>query len=104
MLNPLNSFVDREDQSAHCWTDRSDICCIVSAYGLIYLAIDKCDTFDNAREAGKDVASSIPDESIFYCCPCILAYWSCTVEIRSIYGAVAFWIGRLDSHVLYEDR
>ena len=50
-----------DSQSAHCWTDRSDICCIVKAYGFIYLAIDKCDTFDNAREAGKDVASSIPD-------------------------------------------
>ena len=80
------------------------MCCIVTVYGLICLAIDKCDTFGNAREAGKYVASSIPDESCFYCCPCILAYWSCTVEIRSIYGAVAFWIGRLDSHVLYEDR
>ena len=54
-----------DSQSAHCWTDRSDICCIVTAYGLIYLVIDKCDTFDNAREAGKDVASFIPDESIF---------------------------------------
>ena len=81
-----------DSQSAHCWTDRSDICCIVTAYSLIYLITDKCDTFENAREAGKDVASFISDESIFYCCPCILVYWSCTVEIRLIFGAVAFWI------------
>ena len=36
---------------------------ILTAYGLIYLTIDMCDTFENAREAVKDVALSI--EPIF---------------------------------------
>ena len=38
---------------------------ILTAYGLIYLTTDMCDTFDNAREAVKEVASSIPDEATF---------------------------------------